>query len=145
MLSTGASFNGVLCGFPVFNAPPAAEQAVEGYEGGVFRPEHRAAGYAVVKRKGVGGVIQTSNHDAPWTLNPQSSPVSETSQPLMRKVPCGYKKRGNNPKPDMGPYTPYKYYLVESGFLASTPAGKKPKLHPPGCAARPPPFICEPN
>ncbi|KAJ1495847.1 pectin lyase fold/virulence factor [Baffinella frigidus] len=128
MLSTGASFNGVLCGFPVFNAPPAAEQAVEGYEGGVFRPEHRAAGYAVVKRKGVGGVIQTSNHDAPWTLNPQSSPVSETSQPLMRKVPCGYKKRGNNPKPDMGPYTPYKYYLVESGFLASTPADTKQEL-----------------
>ena len=117
-------------GFPVFSAPPAASQAVEGYAGGEFDPEQRGASYLVVKKKGVVGVIQTSNHDAKWTLNPQSAPVSETSQPLMRTVPCSYKKRGNNPAPVMGNYTPYRYYLVESGCLAAAPAGKKPQLHP---------------
>ena len=45
----------------------------------------------------------------------------------MVKVPCGYKKRGTHPTPVMGPYTPYKYYLKEPGFLADDlPSAAKP-------------------
>ena len=79
-----------------------------------------------------------SGRDGRYTFNPQSSPVSETSQPSMHSVPAGYKKRGNHPAPVMGDYTPRKYYLVESGFLASTPTGKTPTLHP---TPTPPPFF----
>ena len=67
ILSKGAHFNGVLSGFPVFSAPPAAAQPLEGYAVGVFGPEQRAAAYIVVKKKGVVGVIKTHNHDAKYT------------------------------------------------------------------------------
>ena len=117
----------------VFSAPPAAVQVLPGSQGETFDPEEPGAAYMVVKKKkkqkGVVGVIQTNNCDAKWTLNPESSPVSETSQPSMKMVPCGYKRRGKNPAPAMGPYTPYKFWLDESGFLFSEPAGKKPRQH----------------
>ena len=63
ILSTGASFIGMLCGFPVFSAPPATVQTLDGYEGGAFRPEQPAAGYAVVNTpfsRGVSGVAKKS-------------------------------------------------------------------------------------
>ena len=68
ILSTDASFIGMLCGFPVFSAPPVTVQTLDGYEGGAFRPEQPAAGYAVVNTpfsntpfsRGVSGVAKKS-------------------------------------------------------------------------------------
>lgn len=108
----------IVLNVPVFNAPPACVQTLTGYQGGEFDPEKRGAAYIVVKKKGVAGVAVTNKREGKWTFNPESSPVSETSQPLMVKVPCSYKKRGKHPAPVMGLYTPYKYYLQDPGFLA---------------------------
>lgn len=116
-------------GFPVFSAPPATVVAIDGYPGGELDPAQRGTGYIVVKIKGVEWVLQVNNQFAPWTLSPQSSPVSETSQVGMRKVPCSRKKRKGHPPPDTGDHTPYKYFLEGQGgiYLIMNMAARKTK------------------
>ena len=105
--------------FPVFNAPACCVHALEGYMGGAFDPEKRGAAYIVVGE--AEGAIKVNNSNAKWGLNPMGpgSNSKATSQPLLRKVTCSLRPRGQHSAPDTN-FTAYKYYLEEPGFLAST-------------------------
>jgi len=125
---------------PVFDNPPATEQALTGYQ---FDPEKRGTAYFVVTVKGVEGLIKTNKHSATWGLNAMGpANQSGTSQPPMRKVPCTCRPRELCTAPVIG-FTPYKFWLEESGFLASaaddqptaapaTPPEPAPEADPPG-------------
>ena len=113
-------------GFPIFSAPPTVAQPVNGYPGGKFDPEQPWASYMVVKIKRVEGVFQVNNQHAKWTLNPQRSLGSATSQPDLLRNSCSYKKRGKHPATAKRPYTTYKYFLAD----AATPTGKTPHTSP---------------
>ena len=103
--------------FPVFRAPVCCVHALEGYPGGAFDPEKRGAAYIVAGE--VEGVIKVNNSDALWGLNPMSLVVNSlaTSHPLLRKVPCSLRPRGQHSAPDLN-FTAHKYYLEEPGFFA---------------------------
>jgi len=123
---------------PVFDKPPAAVQALKGYQEGAFDPEKRGAAYLVVTVPGVAGVIKTNSNDAQWGLNPMGAVnQSETSQPSMRKIPCTCRSRDFCTAPVVA-FTPYKFWLVEPGFLASAADNQPPAAEPSPEATDPP-------